>query len=103
MYLLVSGSILRLHDDSRRISPASADSSELQQLLMNLFINAVESIGAEGGRIRIVTRPAQLDESYLRTLLGSDRARPGQFVLLEMQDTGAGIDDPVMARIFDPF
>jgi signal transduction histidine kinase len=80
-----------------------ADSSQLQQLVMNLFINSVEAIGAEGGRIRIVTRPVQLDEEYLHTLIGADRAKPGAFVLLELQDTGSGIDDAVLARIFDPF
>ena len=80
-----------------------ADVSQLQQLLMNLLINAVEAMGPEGGRIRIVTRPLELDQVYLNTLLGAQSAHPGSFVLLEIQDSGSGIEDAILPRIFDPF
>jgi two-component system, cell cycle sensor histidine kinase and response regulator CckA len=80
-----------------------ADASQVRQLVVNLVINAAEAVAEEGGRIRIVTRKVELDEPFLRGLIGADRATPGAYVLLEVQDTGAGMDDDVLPLIFDPF
>lgn len=76
-----------------------ADSSQVEQVLMNLCINAKEAM-PEGGRIRIETRNSTVDEEYCRLNPG---AEPGQHVLIEISDTGTGMSEETLDRIFDPF
>jgi signal transduction histidine kinase/CheY-like chemotaxis protein len=81
-----------------------ADSAQLQQIIMNLIINAAEAIGPEkNGVVVIETGLAKLDEAYLRSTLASDSAGAGDYVFLEVRDTGCGIDEKTLAKIFDPF
>lgn len=76
-----------------------ADSSQVEQVLMNLCINAKEAM-PEGGRIRIETRNSTVDEEYCRLNPG---AEPGQHVLIEISDTGTGMSEETLERVFDPF
>ena len=66
-----------------------SDPSQIQQVLMNLAINAAEAIGNGSGVITIATGEASLDG--------------GRGVFLEVRDTGSGMDAATQARIFDPF
>ncbi len=77
----------------------NADSSQVEQVLMNLCINAKEAM-PEGGRLRIETRNAVVDEDYCRLHPG---AKPGRQVLIEVSDTGIGMSKETMDRMFDPF
>jgi PAS domain S-box-containing protein len=77
----------------------NADPVQVQQVVMNLCINAKEAMPA-GGRLRIETRNMTVDDDYCRA--NSD-ARPGLFVLIQVSDSGSGIDADTRARIFDPF
>jgi len=83
-----------------------ADPAQLQQLMMNVIINGAEAIPAGSpGTLTILTRPQQIDESFLRshtTPTGSELAA-GPHVLFEVRDSGAGMDEATVARIFDPF
>jgi len=76
-----------------------ADPSQMNQVLMNLCLNARDAM-PEGGRLTIETGNAVLDADYAR--LHVDR-RPGEFVHLEVGDTGQGIPPDMLPRIFDPF
>jgi two-component system cell cycle sensor histidine kinase/response regulator CckA len=76
-----------------------ADTSQLEQVIMNLAINARDAM-PEGGRLTIETAPALLDESHCRQYL---RARPGPHVLLRVADTGVGMSEEVMRHMFEPF
>jgi PAS domain S-box-containing protein len=80
-----------------------ADSGQIQQLVMNLVINGAEAIGPAGGRVIVSTRLTELDGTFARDSLAGNNIEPGQFVLLEVHDTGAGMDEDTLARIFDPF
>lgn len=83
-----------------------ADATQVQQLFMNLVINGAEAIPAgRHGIVTIGTRRQHVDEQYLRVLATADRneLNPGCYVLLEVRDTGCGMDEPTKARIFDPF
>jgi PAS domain S-box-containing protein len=71
-----------------------ADSSEIQQIIMNLVINAAEAIGADGGIVHVSTGRAALD---------SDEANQVGGVYIEVRDSGCGMDEATQARIFEPF
>ena len=91
---------LLLEDGLPRID---ADASQLQQVIMNLVINAAEAIGDEPGTVEVSTflRPigsAEMDANLTRQPVPS-----GNYVALVVRDTGAGMDEQTQARIFDPF
>ena len=74
-----------------------ADSSQLQQIVMNLVINAAESFGDRGKGTVVVT-------TYTQTIApGHAEIAPGEYVVLSVTDTGTGMTPEVRARIFDPF
>lgn len=83
--------------------PIEADAGQIQQLVMNLVINGAEAIDSTGGRVVVSTRLQELDEQYVSDNLAGDHVEPGEFVLLEVHDTGHGMDESTLARIFDPF
>ena len=74
------------------------DPSQLQQVLVNLCINAVEAMGGKG-TLTITTRTLELKAAQ-----ATDRSlRPGTHVELSIADTGAGMNDETLQRIFEPF
>jgi signal transduction histidine kinase/CheY-like chemotaxis protein len=89
-----------LRDD---IPSVRADSSQLRQVVMNLVINAVESLGADGGRVAVSTGALHASRAMLdAAVLGHERAA-GTYVFLEVSDTGCGIQPDHMRKIFEPF
>jgi DNA-binding response OmpR family regulator/nitrogen-specific signal transduction histidine kinase len=78
-----------------------ADAGQMQQLLMNLIINAAESIGEnDRGTVTVTTSAVLLDAGFFE---GLEEKRPGDYVVLTVTDTGIGMDEATRARIFDPF
>ncbi len=80
-----------------------ADLAQMQQILMNLVINAAEAIGNENGLITVRTRVLTLTPSGIELEWNASELRPGIYVCLEVADTGCGMDAETCARIFDPF
>ena len=81
-----------------------ADSSQMQQLIMNLVINGAEAIGeSRMGVVRIAVSSEYFDPASAGLTFASDEIKPGVFVTLEVNDTGSGMDEGVLSRIFDPF
>ena len=76
-----------------------ADASQLLQVVLNLVVNARDAM-KRGGRIRIETANAVLDESYASLHPGSF---PGPHVMLAVSDNGPGMDSETLSHIFEPF
>jgi CheY-like chemotaxis protein len=77
----------------------SADATQIQQVLMNLCVNARDAM-PHGGEIFISSENIAIDENYARTNLD---AKPGNYVLITVADTGTGIKSDAIGRIFEPF
>ncbi|MCB0168260.1 MAG: PAS domain S-box protein [Anaerolineae bacterium] len=77
-----------------------ADQSQIEQVIMNLVINARDAMPT-GGKLTIETTNAFLDETYVKK--HTDNLAPGPYVMLAISDTGHGIDAATQKRIFDPF
>jgi len=76
-----------------------ADATQLHQVLLNLCVNARDAM-PDGGALLISAKHITLDEHYS----GLDpEAKPGPYILLEVEDSGAGIPPDVVEKIFDPF
>jgi signal transduction histidine kinase/CheY-like chemotaxis protein len=79
------------------------DTSQLQQMVMNLLMNAAESVGEAGGRVHVSLSREDLSEADRDTLLFADGLSPGSCVVLEVVDEGGGIAGEDLDRLFDPF
>ena len=82
-----------------RLALINADVTQLEQVLMNLGVNARDAM-PDGGTITIKTRNALLDEDFCKSHLG---AKPGEYVLMAVTDTGHGMEKEVLDHIFEPF
>ncbi|BCG46230.1 Sensory box histidine kinase/response regulator [Citrifermentans bremense] len=80
-----------------------ADPTQLRQIVMNLVINASEAIGEQGGSISISTGYRYFDQSYLKEAWFDCELVEGEFIFLQVADTGCGMDEGTLLRIFDPF
>jgi two-component system cell cycle sensor histidine kinase/response regulator CckA len=99
MRRLISESIQIVTVATANLGKVRADAGQIEQVLMNLAINARDAMPS-GGRLVIETGNVDLDETYVRT---HPEARPGPYVMLAVSDTGHGMDAKTMARIFEPF
>ena len=94
----------RLHFELAENLPfVKGDVSQIRQIVMNLITNASESLGGEHGHVTIRTRLVDFagapgPRDHLDRPIGN-----GPWVLVEVEDTGCGIDASTLARIFDPF
>ncbi len=81
------------------LPPVKGDPGQLQQILMNLCINAADAM-PEGGQLILETLVENVKANSVQTAL---ELRPGSYVTLSVTDTGVGMDKDTVERIFDPF
>lgn len=80
-----------------------ADPGQIQQVALNLIMNASDALGKLPGIITISTRLIHCTREFLAGTLIDDQLAAGDYVQLEVSDTGCGMDAATRARIFDPF
>ena len=83
----------------RDLEPVLADPGQIEQVLVNLAVNARDAMPA-GGRLTIEPATLDLDESYAAS---APEPRPGPYVALKVSDTGTGMPQEVIDRAFEPF
>jgi PAS domain S-box-containing protein len=81
------------------LDPVKADPTQVEQVIMNLCINARDAM-PDGGRLLIETEMVELDDSYCRFY---PQIVPGRYAVLSVSDTGMGMDGDTRERIFEPF
>ncbi len=81
------------------IPSIEADTGMIEQIIMNLAVNARDAM-PKGGQLIITTDIANIDEAYVQQ---HPEARAGQFICLSVSDTGSGMSKPTLARMFEPF
>jgi signal transduction histidine kinase/CheY-like chemotaxis protein len=86
-----------------RLPTFDGDSSQVQQVVMNLVINGAEALGCKQGAVEVRTLVRRAEQSELAA--GVTRPVPpgGEYLVLEVHDNGAGMDEKTVVHIFDPF
>jgi PAS domain S-box-containing protein len=84
---------------SGQLPTVVADTAQLEQVMMNLCINARDAM-PDGGKLIIETDLAHITDNYVKTHLG---AQPGTYVAISITDTGTGMDKDILEKVFEPF
>jgi nitrogen-specific signal transduction histidine kinase len=80
-----------------------ADPSQMQQVVMNLMINAVEAVGDSGGAVQVRTGSQTVADEPLENCVTGEKPARGEYVFVEVIDNGKGMDEQTVRKIFDPF
>jgi signal transduction histidine kinase/CheY-like chemotaxis protein len=79
------------------------DPTQLRQVIMNLITNASDALEDQPGLISLRTHRVEVDEAVLSGALRDEGVGPGEYVVVDVSDTGRGMDEATRERIFDPF
>jgi two-component system, cell cycle sensor histidine kinase and response regulator CckA len=96
---LIGSDITLMTVRSSDLAAVAADRSQVDQVLMNLAVNARDAM-PKGGKLTIETANVTLDECHIDAQF---HCGPGRYVMLAVTDTGTGIPPEIRARIFEPF
>jgi two-component system cell cycle sensor histidine kinase/response regulator CckA len=78
------------------------DRSMLMQVMMNLLTNASDALEDEPGRIEVRSQRVKTPDARWKAALGA-KVEPGNWLLVEVRDTGSGMNEETLGRIFEPF
>lgn len=96
---LIGARITLVTDLAGDLDPVKADAAQLQQVLLNLAVNARDAM-PQGGTLSIASANVYLDEEYASE---HEAVVPGRHVVISVSDTGTGMDAATQARLFEPF
>jgi signal transduction histidine kinase len=90
---------IKVHTKHQKgIWPVEVDQAQIEQVLLNLYVNAWQAM-PDGGDLYVETKNVALDNSYTQSF----GAMPGNYVKISVTDTGVGMDKETQQRVFDPF
>lgn len=92
-----------INELAEQLPVVHADGEQLRQAVVNVVTNAAEAIGERAGSVKIYTSEESMSEVRLRRCLSGNRAKPGLFACISVEDDGVGMDEATLARVFDPF
>jgi len=90
-------------DFTAKLPAIMADATQMRQIIMNLVINASEALGDRPGDILLKTGTQKVDKPFLELGRFEPEFKEGDYLTLEVSDTGCGMDEATKARVFDPF
>ncbi len=95
--------IVLRYELAERLPMIDGDAAQLNQIVMNLIKNAADAIGEEAGNITLATGTVRLDEAQAATVNPAQPPAAGEYVYVQVADTGGGMTPEVQRRIFEPF
>jgi signal transduction histidine kinase len=95
--------VLLQHRPAPDLPRIMGDATQLRQIAMNLIINASEAIGDRPGEITVTTAFTRVPRALLAAGVTGTDLPEGDYVILQISDTGCGMAPETLARIFDPF
>ena len=99
----ISKNVVLKYNFADNLPTIEADGAQIRQVVMNLIINASEAVGEESGVVTVSTGVIEADRSYLSETYLDENLPEGDYVGLEVADTGCGMDEQTQQKIFDPF
>ena len=99
----ISKTVVLKYDLSKALPAIEADVTQMNQIIMNLIINASEAIGEKSGLISIRTGAIECREEYLKKAWHVEELPAGLYIYLEVADSGDGMDKETISKVFDPF
>lgn len=107
MSALIESSISRkanlTYSMDKKVPLVEADASQIGQIVLNLVSNASDSLDDEPGEITLATGTREVDAAYQASTFAPEFAERGPHVFIEVADTGCGMDEESVGRIFEPF
>ena len=100
---LLSAEIALNLDLADHLQNVCLDSAQLRQVLLSLVTNSAEAMTQGGGQITLRTSELEVTRELLQSDFSGNQLSPGPYVILEVADSGAGMDEPTLQKIFDPF
>jgi PAS domain S-box-containing protein len=100
---VVSKDVVMKFDISDDLFPVDADITQLNQVIMNLVINASDAIDNKDGQVCVSTGSIYCDKEYLTSTYLDDPLPEGKYIYFQVVDNGRGMDESTLERIFDPF
>jgi len=99
----ISKKVVLRYNIVRNLPAIEADSAQIRQVVMNLITNASDAIGDKSGVVTLSTGVMLADKAYLAQSYLNEDLPEGEYVFVEVADTGCGMDEATRAKIFDPF
>jgi signal transduction histidine kinase/CheY-like chemotaxis protein len=104
---LLKSSVSKKAELSYQLTPGlpsiAADAAQLRQIVLNLVVNADEALGQKSGQITIKTSARELTQKDIDSVMTFEPLSVGQYVVMEVVDSGCGMDDETKAKVFEPF
>jgi PAS domain S-box-containing protein len=103
LHVSISKNVEIKFDFQPRLPAIEADATQVRQVIMNLISNASEAIGENPGVISVRVHVREADRALLAASYLDEGLPEGPYIALEVSDTGVGMEEQTLARIFDPF